>query len=114
MSAYLLVRVTIDDPEAYGEYMRRTPRIIAQYEGRMIIRGGEVATLEGPEERRRIVVIEFPSMERAKAFYASAQYQRAKTLRQGAGQAQFFVVEAYPSDQWQAAVTESQRHALEG
>ncbi len=107
MPAYLIVRVTIDRPEAYQEYMRHTPRVINRHGGRMIVRGGEVETLEGPEEKHRIVIIEFPSKEAAQAFYHSEDYQKAKHIREGAGQGQFVIVDGYPQDTWQAAVAQS-------
>ena len=49
--------------------------------------------MEGPEEKRRVVVIEFPSFEQAEAFYQSEEYQRAKKLREGAAIGTFIVVE---------------------
>ena len=106
--AYLLVRVVISDREAYAEYMRHTPRIIAAHGGRMIVRGGDVTTLEGPKENHRLVIIEFPSIEAAQNFYQSEAYQKAKNLRQGAGDAQFVLVEGYAEETWQQAVAESQ------
>ena len=79
----------------------------------MIVRGGATETLEGPEETRRIVIIEFPSMEQAKAFYTSSDYQKAKALRDGAGEGQFIVVDGYPESEWQSVVKESCQRSLE-
>lgn len=107
MSAFLVVRVSIDDVEAYRQYMAHTPRIINQYGGRMIVRGGAVETLEGPEETHRIVIIAFPSMAEARTFYSSPEYQKAKALRDGAGEGQFFVVDGYAEEAWLKAVAES-------
>ncbi len=107
MAAYIIVRVHIANPEAYQEYMKHTPRIIADHGGKMIARGGTVETLEGPEETKRLVIIEFPSMDVAKTFYHSEDYQKCKTLRQGAGEAQFFVVDGYATEEWQAALATS-------
>jgi uncharacterized protein (DUF1330 family) len=72
--------------------MKVTPGIIAKYDGRFIVRGGEMVTLEGPEEKWRIVVVEFPDLAKAKAFYHSPEYADAKKIRAGAAEAQFIAV----------------------
>ena len=84
MAAYVIAMVEITDPERYRRYMAETPGIIAKFGGRFIIRGGEKVTLEGPAEQRRVAVIEFPTMEKAKEFYKCAEYQAAKRIREGA------------------------------
>jgi uncharacterized protein (DUF1330 family) len=81
MPAYVIARVQIADAEKYREYTKVTPDVIAQYGGRFVARGGEVATLEGPEETHRIVILEFPSMDAAKEWYHSPEYQEARKLR---------------------------------
>ncbi len=93
MAAYIMVRMHITDPEQYKEYAKATPDVVAQYGGRFIVRGGQTVTLEGPEEKDRIVVLEFPSLDRAKAFYGSEEYTAAAKLREGAASAQFVAVE---------------------
>ena len=93
MTAYLLGRVEITDPDRYQEYMKKTPGVIAKYGGKFIVRGGTVETLEGAEEKRRLVLIEFPSFEKAKEFYYSEEYQQAKKLRAGAASGQFLAIE---------------------
>jgi len=93
MTAYLLGRVAITDPDRYKEYMKETPGVIEKYGGRFIVRGGKVETLEGAEETRRLVLIEFPSFEKAKEFYCSEEYQEAKKLRAGAAVGQFLAID---------------------
>ena len=112
MAAYIVAHVNIEDWDAYREYMRHTPRVVQKYGGRFIARGGEMITLEGPEETLRIVLIEFPSLDRAKAFYDSADYSRIKRLREGAGAARFVAIDGYPSEQWEKSVQESAKLAL--
>jgi len=109
MTAYIVAHVDIQDWDAYREYMRHTPRIIEKFGGRFIARGGEPVTLEGPEETLRIVLIEFPSMDRAKAFYHSAEYAQTKKLRDGAGDAKFVAVDGYPIERWEEIARESAR-----
>jgi uncharacterized protein (DUF1330 family) len=95
MPAYLIARVHVTDPERYKEYTTLAPAVIAKYGGRYLVRGGAVTTLEGAPERDRIVVLEFPSHERATAFYASLEYQHAKSKRAGAATGQFIVIDGY-------------------
>ena len=93
MAAYIIVRMHVTDMERYKEYAKAAPDVVAQYGGRIIVRGGETVTLEGPEEKDRIVVLEFPSLDQAKAFYGSEEYTAAAKLREGAASAQFIAVE---------------------
>ncbi|MDA7643688.1 DUF1330 domain-containing protein [Verrucomicrobiales bacterium] len=111
--AYLLVRVTIRDVAAYQEYMKHTPRIIDAHGGRMIVRGGEADTMEGPKETQRHVIIEFPSSGAARAFYDSEDYAAAKALREGAGEAQFVILERYAPESWEDAVLVSRGELAE-
>lgn len=92
--AYIIAQVDVTNPQQYGEYAKRSPGIIAKYGGRFIARAGRTVTLEGPAARSRVVIIEYPSFERAQAFFNSPEYQQAKKLREGAADAQFIVVEA--------------------
>ena len=92
MAAYLIARVNVTDWDKYNEYVKVTPDIIAQYGGRFIVRGGETVTLEGPEEKWRIVVVEFPDLARAEEFYHSAEYAAARNIRAGAAKGQFVAV----------------------
>jgi len=85
MPAYLIARVQVTDWERYREYTGATPAAIAKYGSRFIVRGGETINLEGPPETGRVVIIEFPSLDQAKAFYFSEEYSRAKKLREGDG-----------------------------
>ena len=92
MSAYLIGRITITDPERYREYTQLTPGIIAQYGGRFIVRGGEVITLEGTPANQRLVVVKFPSVAQAQAFYNSSEYRQAMAIRQSASEGHFVIV----------------------
>jgi len=93
MAAYLLARVEVTDWDHYKEYTKKTPGAIAKYGGKFIVRAGDMVTLEGPEETRRVVLIEFPSFEKAKEFYYSQEYQEAKKLRAGAATGQFLAID---------------------
>jgi len=70
MSAYILASIEITDPEAYEEYRRRVPAIIAVHGGRYLVRGGLVRGLEGDKPASRLVILEFPDMARLERFTA--------------------------------------------
>jgi uncharacterized protein (DUF1330 family) len=93
MPAYIIARIDVTDWDRYKEYVKATPGVIAKFGGRFIVRGGEKVTLEGPEETRRVVLVEFPSMEQVRAFYASAEYEAVRRLRIGAAEAQLIAIE---------------------
>lgn len=112
MVAYLMAFIEVTDPERYAEYMAHTPRIIDRFDGKFIARGGEITPLEGPPENRRIVMLEFPSAERAKEFYASDEYGLARAIRRDAAHFQAFLLEEMPSEAWLAAVEASQELSL--
>jgi len=97
MPAYLIVRAEVTDWPQYQGYMKVTPGIVEKFGGRFIARGGEVVTLEGPPETRRVVIIEFPSLAQAEVFYRSEEYTQARQLRAAAGTAQFIVVDGISS-----------------
>jgi uncharacterized protein (DUF1330 family) len=108
VSAYIVARIQVTDWDRYGEYVKHTPRVIAQFGGRFIVRGGEMAVLEGPDDGLRNVIIEFPSLDQAKAFYASPEYAAVKALREGAGTGTFVAVDGYDPAAWAAVVAASQ------
>ena len=70
--------------------------VVAVSEGRgFVVRGGPVVTLEGAEEKRRVVVLEFPTVAQARTFFDSPEYRHAKSFREGAANASFILVEGY-------------------
>ena len=89
---YIVARIVVTDPEKYTEYVKDASEAIRKYGGRPLVRGGAVETLEG-EGRPRNVVIEFESLEQAKRYYRSPEYQAAKRKREGAGLADIVAVE---------------------
>jgi uncharacterized protein (DUF1330 family) len=73
--AYIVANVTVHDPEAYETYRKGNSAIVEQFGGRFLVRGGALHPLEGEPPAERLVIIEFPSVERAKEFYNSEDYQ---------------------------------------
>jgi uncharacterized protein (DUF1330 family) len=92
MSAYVVVEIEVLDPERYETYKQLAPPSIAQYGGRYVARGGQVETLEGTWSPKRLVILEFPSVDQAKAWWNSAEYAQAKALRQAVTRTQMIVV----------------------
>src|SRR5947208_13905377 len=95
MSAYVIVEVTIHDPEAYKDYMKVTAAAIAAYDGKFIVRGGKSESLEGNWQPQRMVVLEFPTVKRAKEWWSSEHYAPAKKIRQRTATTKMIVVEGY-------------------
>lgn len=84
MPAYLISDVTARDPEAFRIYRERAAASIAQHGGRYLVRGGPVEPLEGDWAPRTIIIVEFPDLERARAWYRSPDYASALALRDAA------------------------------
>jgi uncharacterized protein (DUF1330 family) len=84
MTAYVIVETDITDPERYEQYKAASPGAISAGGGRFLVRGGELAVLEGDWEPTRLVVLEFEDLAAAKRWYESEIYQEAKRLRDGA------------------------------
>ncbi len=93
MTAYAIVRVRVTDPEQYQKYMALSPGAIEAHGGRFIARGGATEILEGEPDDQRVVLVEFPSMEAARAFYDSPQYREAREVRAGAAEMHMLIVE---------------------
>ncbi len=93
MKAYIIVDVKITDPVRYEDYKKLTPGSLIPFDGKFIVRGGHTETLEGSWNPGRLVVLEFPSLAKAKAWWSSEGYAPAKALRQSASVTQMIVVE---------------------
>jgi uncharacterized protein (DUF1330 family) len=93
MAAYLIADVQVTDPDVYEDYRSRVPAIIAAYGGRYLVRGGRVERLEGDAEPQRVVVLEFPTMARLRAFYDSPDYRALIAVRQRSARSSLFAVE---------------------
>jgi uncharacterized protein (DUF1330 family) len=81
MPGYLIVNIEVTDPKGYEEYRQKVPPVLAKFGGRYIIRGGDMRVVEGNFPIKRLVVVEFPSLEAAQTFYDSPEYQPLLKLR---------------------------------
>lgn len=93
MKAYVIVEVSITDPIIYEEYKKLTPAAVAAFDGVFLVRGGRTEILEGDWQPERMVVIEFSSVERAKEWWNSDQYSKAKAIRQRSAHTKMIIVE---------------------
>ncbi|MBR0650949.1 DUF1330 domain-containing protein [Roseomonas terrae] len=95
MTAYLVANITVTDPERFPPYRAKVPAVVEQFGGRFHVRAGTVHPLEGDLGFDRFVVIEFPSMEAARAFYDSPEYAPLLKLRSETTRSNVAFVEGY-------------------
>ncbi len=93
MTAYVIVDIEVTDPEGYKEYAKMAPETVNLYGGKYIARGGHNETLEGDWQAKRLVILEFPSVEQAKRWVNSPEYAPARKLRHQYAHSNMVVVE---------------------
>lgn len=93
MAAYFIVDIDIKDTDGMQEYREAVPRTIQKYGGRYLVRGGRWEVVEGHWQPRRVVVLEFASVEQAKRRYHSEDYRELKAQRQAASSSNVILVE---------------------
>jgi uncharacterized protein (DUF1330 family) len=110
MTAYMIFAIDVTNPARYADYAKHTPRVIAQYGGKMLVRGGEPEAVEGQLPAPRIVVIEFADRAAAKRFMASPEYQKIIGIRHAASTGAGILVDTLAPDAWAGMVAESNKH----
>jgi uncharacterized protein (DUF1330 family) len=95
MAAYLISDVIVRNAEAFQTYRTRAEEAIVKHGGRYLARGGEVQALEGVWNPRNIVIVEFHSMERARAWYTSPEYASALEVHDIALERNMILVDGY-------------------
>ena len=93
MPAYVIVETDVTDPERYEQYKAASAGAVAAAGGRFVVRGGELADLEGDWRPPRLVVLEFEDLAAAERWYRSELYQAAKQLREGAAHLRMVAVQ---------------------
>jgi uncharacterized protein (DUF1330 family) len=93
MPAYVIVDIDIVDPVGYEEYKKLASATVENYGGKYIVRGGRVETLEGDWNPKRIVVLQFESMQRAKDWLNCAEYREPRKMRHRTAKTKMIVVE---------------------
>jgi uncharacterized protein (DUF1330 family) len=97
LPAYVIVQISIRDPQVYERYKTLAPVSIAHYGGRYVARGGQSEALEGEWDPCRVVILEFDSIERARTWLESDEYREARALRHASADThQMIVVDGLP------------------
>jgi uncharacterized protein (DUF1330 family) len=93
MTAYVVVDITVHDPEGYEEYKKLAPAAVELYGGKYIARGGRTETLEGDWSPSRLVILQFESIEQAKKWLNSEEYREPRAMRHRTTHTQMVVIE---------------------
>ena len=93
MSAYVIADVTVTDADQMAQYREWSTKAATEFGGTFIVRGGAITVFEGDWKPSRVVILQFPSSDVAKKWYASETYQHAITLRKNAGVMRMVMVE---------------------
>lgn len=98
MSAYVIVNIArVIDAAAYADYQAQVSAGVSAAGGRYLVRGGALERLEGTWQPNRLVVLEFPSLEAARAWWASPAYAALKELRQASTATEMVLVDGVPA-----------------
>ena len=97
MAAYVINDMEVTDAVTFDEYRKLSPATVALYGGRFLARGGATLTLEGSWSPKRLVILEFPSVERAQAWLTSPEYAPARKLRQMSTRSNLIITEGLPT-----------------
>ncbi len=93
MSAFVILDLSIHDPEEFVKYQKLAPPTVSAYNGKFIVRGGHLTPLEGEWKPERLVIIEFETVEKAKEWYNSEAYKNASIHRNNAATSKILIVE---------------------
>jgi uncharacterized protein (DUF1330 family) len=93
MPAYIIVEIEITDSVGYEEYKKQAAATVEQYGRKYIVRGGVCETLEGDWKPKRLVVLQFDNMERAKAWLNSPEYVEPRKQRHRTASTRMILVE---------------------
>ena len=93
MSAYVIVEIEVVDPVGYEEYKKQAAATVRQHGGKYIVRGGKAEVLEGDWNPKRIVILEFPTMERAKEWLNCEEYREPRKMRHRTAKTNMVLVE---------------------
>lgn len=93
MAAYVVVEIHVEDAQQYERYKEMAGPTVTAHGGRYVVRGGAAEVLEGDREPGRVVVLEFPTVARAKEWWSSETYSRARGVRASCAATQMIVVE---------------------
>ena len=95
MPAYVIVEIEITDPVGYEEYKKQASAAVHKYGGKYIVRGGKTEVLEGDWQPKRIVILRFESMDRAKEWLNCEEYREPRKLRHKTAKTNMIVIEGF-------------------
>ncbi len=81
MPGYVIADVNVTDPALFDEYRKLVPATVAAYDGKYLVRGGDSEVREGDWTPTRTVILQFPSVQRARQWYDSPEYAAPKQMR---------------------------------
>lgn len=93
MACYLVADMHISDPALFREFVEAVPATVEKYGGRYLVRGGRFEVAQGDWTPDRVVVIECGSMDQAKAWYASPEFEGPKQTLARSSNSNFIFVE---------------------
>jgi uncharacterized protein (DUF1330 family) len=93
MPAYVIADIEVIDQGLYEQYRQGVPATIAAHGGRYLARGGETEVLEGSWSPKRCVILEFPDIERFRAWWSSPEYAPLRAIRQRAAKSHLVVTQ---------------------
>ena len=89
----MIVEVEVRDPAGYEEYKKLAAQTVQAFGGKYLVRGGQAQALEGDWTPRRVVVLEFPSLDRAREWWSSPEYRDARDIRHRCAETRMILVE---------------------
>jgi uncharacterized protein (DUF1330 family) len=92
MAAYIISRVKVKDPELMKEYAARSIALAKTYGASYPVRTNRVEALEGTYDGRRLIIIQFPDLASARAYWDSAAYQELREMRHAAADSELWLV----------------------
>jgi uncharacterized protein (DUF1330 family) len=96
MPGYVVLNIEVKDPAVYERYKELSTRALARFGGRFLVRGGACETLEGSWRPKRFVLLEFPTVERAREWWSSEEYRPAREIREASATTDMVLVEGVP------------------
>lgn len=95
MPAYVIVEIEVTDPIKYEDYKQQASATVRKYGGKYIVRGGKTEVLEGNWQPKRIVILEFPSMDRAKEWLNCEEYREPRKLRHKTAKTNMLLIDGF-------------------
>jgi uncharacterized protein (DUF1330 family) len=93
VAAYVIVEIEIVDPVGYEEYKKLAGATVEKYGGKYLVRGGHTEVLEGNWKPKRIVILQFESVKRAKEWLNCEEYREPRKMRHRTAKTHMLVVE---------------------